>query len=293
MLPGGPEFGVKYTIIGPDGQRAVFNDDTDADYVGVLADVTGLDSPEMRENANDRVEADGGIHGDFWYGRRPVVLNGRVLAGGSAETRNWRSTKLLRATNAMREDGVMYWTPTGSVPQFIRFRRQQPVRITGGFNKDCQVPLVSQDSYIWAYDLTSESVSAGGVAGAGRTYSRTYNRAYAAITAVGQVLVTNEGSAPTPPRLTITGPVTNPTIQNATTGESITLIYTLSAGQTLVVDHANRTVMLNGTTNRYSAYDFENSTWWDLVPGVNDLRFLPYAYTAGASLLVEYRHAWI
>jgi hypothetical protein len=295
MLPGGPEFGVPYELEGPDGQRAVFNDDSDPDYVGVLAEVSGLDSPEVRENAADRVEADGGVHGNFWYGRRPFVLTGRLLAGGSAALRNERATKLLRATNAMRADGILRWTPNGSVEQFVRYRRQQPVRITGGFNKECQVALVSSDAPIYSSELLSDSVDASSETPGGRTYNKVYNYSYATGSVVGATLTaTNQGSADTPATLTLTGSITDPVITNVTTGEAIALDVSLAAGEQLQIDTGHRSIIdPSDNQNRYSTLNFADTTWWALAPGSNTIRLDQYSNGAGASLLVEWRHAWI
>lgn len=110
----GVEQGAKYELIGPDGTRAVFNDPGDIDHVGFLTAVpSGLDSPEVRESADVLVEADGGVHGDFWFGRRPFTLEGlidptpaAVPSGDLAET----SAKVMenRLTNP-RPDRSTGW----------------------------------------------------------------------------------------------------------------------------------------------------------------------------------------
>ena len=64
--------------------------------------------------------------------------------------RNLQHTKLLAATNAMRADATLRWTPTGGVPVAIRLRRQQPPRITGGRAKSFQLAMVSAESRVYA-----------------------------------------------------------------------------------------------------------------------------------------------
>lgn len=157
------QFGVPFTLIGPDGSRAVFNDDTDPDYVGLLNSVSGLDSAEVRENFDDRVEADGGVHGNFWYGRRPVVLEG-LIRHTTAADRNAKEQKLLRASNAMRGDAGLSWTPDGSsIARRILLRRQQPVRISGAWNKQFMVPLVAENAAIESNQQAGIAVLPGGV----------------------------------------------------------------------------------------------------------------------------------
>jgi hypothetical protein len=255
------EINVKYTLTGPDGTTAVFNDPSDPNYVGMLTEVTGLDSPDVRESADDLVEMDGGIHGDFFYGRRPVVLNGIVLNPSSASARNLRLDLLSRASDAMRGDAVLTWTPSGSVPQYIRVRRQQPLRISGAWQKTFQVPLVAADPRIYSSSLnTSTVVTSPSATSAGRTYPKVYPIAYSAAAPLGQLLVTNAGTSSTFPVLRIYGPGNNPKVYNFTTGKLIALTYSLGAGDWLTVDTLNRTVLLNDTTSRYSAVDFLNTT---------------------------------
>ncbi|MBA3240082.1 MAG: phage tail family protein [Acidobacteria bacterium] len=293
----GPEFGVKYTLTGPDGSRAVFNDPTDPDYVGYLKDVTGLDSPDVRESSEDLTGLDGGIHGDFFYGRRPVVLEGIIEAPVSASARNARMMKLQMASNAMRDDAVLKWTPSGGVENYVTVRRQQPLRIRGGWNKEFQCALVAADPRIYGSTLNERSdVAGGGLTSptGGRAYSRTYDSSYGPGGSVfGEFTVTNEGSAETFPILTITGPCTNPLISNWTTGQDLRMNYTLGDGDTLTFDMLNRTIVLNGTASRYGYLDFFNSEWWPLVPGGNELRLTFDSYSSPAALEVAWRHAWL
>jgi len=142
------QYGVPFTLEGPDGTKAVFNNEGSADYVGILSpESSGLDSPEVREDALSRVENDGGVHGNFFYDRRPVVLQGTIIAS-SATQRNERVEKLQRASNALRGNCTLKWTPTGGTERMLELRRQQPLRVTGGYVKEFMLPLVSADAFI-------------------------------------------------------------------------------------------------------------------------------------------------
>lgn len=155
----GVEYGAKFTLTGPDGTKVVFNDSTDPNYVGILSmESSGLDSADVREDAAEAIEADGGIHGNFFYGRRPVVLQGTIIASSAAQ-RNERAGKLLRATNAMRADAVLKWTPVGGAEVELKLRRQQPARITGGFVKSFQIAMVSADARILSTASHASSVT--------------------------------------------------------------------------------------------------------------------------------------
>ncbi len=278
VVSSGPQFGVPYTLIGPDGTRAVFNAFEDPDYVGSLSDVTGLDSPEIREFSEDLVEDDGSTHSSFYYGRRPVVLEGQIdnrpsgpLSDLSTNVvRNLRMTRLTRATNAMRKDAVIRFAPEGGLEQQVSVRRQQPLRITGAFNKTFQAGMVAEDPRIYSAALR-EVIIAPNVS----------------------TLISNVGIADTHPSVTLFGPATNPIITNLATGEQVKLTYVLAAGAYLVLDFARKTVLLNGATSVYSSVDFVNTDWWTLLPGANTVSWTATATTTASSMRVNYRDAWI
>lgn len=82
----------------------------------------------------------------------------------------------------------------------------------------------------------------------------------------------NEGTFPTPPIFTIEGPVTNPILDNDTTSQSFyTSGLTLAAGESAVVDMGARTFSIEGVV-RMDFLDAALSSWFELQPGVNDIR---------------------
>lgn len=289
----GIEWATKYTLTGPDGTIAVFNDETDPNYVGALTtESSGLDSADVRESSDDIPEGDGAVHGLFFEGRRPVVLTGAILAS-SLNDRHLKVDRLRRAAHALQGDAILTWTPTGGTPLMLRLRLQAAKRIVGGWVKAFQLPMVAADPRIYGANLSSVSVSAAGAVDAGREYDRSYDINYGVTPSVGQLLVQNIGDAPSPPIMRVYGPGVNPSIQNQSTGEVITLNYTLSAGEFLSIDPAAGEVLLNGLTNRYGAVDQANTQWWNLLPGTNDIRLRYYSFSAGAKLELDWRDAYL
>lgn len=273
-VPTGPEINGKWIITGPDGTRAVFNDPTDLDYVGMLTDVSGFDAPELRESADDLVQMDGGIHGDFYYSRRPVTLTGLVLNPASADERNRKMTKIMRACRALRSDAIVEWTLSGGYQQYISARLQNGPRFEGAWQKSFQIGFVAADPRIYSKIYQQNAAPAASP--------------YAALT------LNNAGNADTWPLVSVRGPGTNPTVVNYSTGQAIRLVYTIpTASDFVVFDAFNRTVKLNNTASVYSGIDFINSDWWALAPGDNEIRLYFDSFSTGASLTVEHRSAWL
>lgn len=121
----------------------------------------------------------------------------------------------------------------------------------------------------------------------GRGYNRSFDYGYGGGSS-SAVSAVNAGSISTPPSMTVYGPLTNVTVTNETTGQSITITYTLASGEFLDLDFAERTVLLNGTASRYYAM---TGDWWDLAPGTNTLRMT--ANSGTGTVAVSWRDTWL
>src|SRR5687767_13381883 len=95
-LPLSAPTNAKYTLTGPQAVVAVLNDSADGNWVGDTTEVTGLDSPDVRESADDIVEGDGGVHGNFYYGRRPITLSGNIKGHTTLASRGVKEDRLGR-----------------------------------------------------------------------------------------------------------------------------------------------------------------------------------------------------
>lgn len=265
------ELNVSYMLTGPTGIVAVFNDQSSGNYVGMITELTGFDSPEIRESADDLVQMDGGIHGNFYYGRRPVVMNGILLNPASATARNARMEKLTQASDALRADAVLDWTPSGGARRKLSLRRQQPLRFIGAWQKEFQLAMVAADPRIYSYaSSTLEKLTSAG----------------------GNVAPTNAGTTPTWPIFTITGPINSPIITNTVTGEDLRFTNNLSAGNTMIIDTLNHTV-ISGVTNLYGSVNFTLSEWFPMLPGANSFTLSGSSTTAATKLRVDWNDAWM
>lgn len=72
------------------------------------------------------------------------------------------------------------------------------------------------------------------------------------------------------PVITITGPAVNPSLENVTTGGLLTYTGTITNTQTLVIDMAEQTAKLNGTSVLQNLY----GDWLSFAPGNNTIAFI-------------------
>lgn len=212
-VPYAPSFSDTYWLISPDGSvTARFNGSVaDPNWCGVLTDVGGLDSAIIRESAEELVEADGGVHGNFWLGRRPIVLTGMTYGHSTVDQRTARLDRISRASQGFRGDCELHWQPqSAGAPEMMTWvRRQAEVKYAEGWNKTFQIPLVSQ--YARLFSATLHTI----------TQAQT-NGSFVTVNAE------NQGSYDSLPALKAYGPVTNPTIVNTT--NSVVQAATLISG---------------------------------------------------------------
>jgi hypothetical protein len=277
------EKGAIYTLYNPtNGATAVFNNPASGNYVGMLTDITGLDSPEIRESAEDLAQADGGTHGWFWAGRRPMTMTASIFGHASIRDREIRIDRAKRASLALRNDSVLSWIPSPQaqvgnpsyIEMFTYVRRQGPLRESGGWIKEIQIPLVSEFAAIYSVEQHTQTTAAGSSNG-----------------------VENKGSWPAYPVFRIAGPSSamNPTITQSFTNSVINTTGSLlvASGETLEIDTLNHTAYFtSGARNGQSANSFINfaTTIWPTMATGSSTFVL--SGTTG-TLTVVWRDTWM
>lgn len=282
-LPYAVEQDAVYTLTGPAAGGsvvAVFNNPASGNYVGMLTEITGLDSPEVRESAEDLVEADGGSHGSFYFSRRPIVLNCSVFGHSTIAARSARIDKARRASTALRTDATLSWVTSAGTSMFVPVRRQQPFRETGAWNKTLQIALVSEYAVLFGSTLKTGNM----------------------VTVNTPISVENQGSYPSYGTLTITGPpsgtFTNAQFVNVTDSNRTfkTTGLTLAANEVVVFDLLNHTGVFTagsgahapGTSaNRY--IDFATTAWPAMLSGTNSIKLTG---TGVATASLAFRDTW-
>ena len=103
------------------------------------------------------------------------------------------------------------------------------------------------------------------------------------------ILAVNAGTFETRPVVTVTGPVTSPSIINGATGQAVTFTgLVVGSGHQLVLNMDARQAFYNG-----AFYPADSaSAWWVLNPGTSTV-FMTGSNSAGSTLSMTWSSAWV
>lgn len=277
--PFSPEIGARYVLTNStNGAVAVFNDPTDALYAGMLTEVTGLDSPDVRESAEELAQADGGTHGYFYFGRRPITLSGRLFGHATKLERNTRLDYINRASMALRGDSILSWKPSSREENLLKnpgfetnttdwvayqnggatatLTRTTSQSRSGSASAQLAVTATGSDVGI-SSNSTSAPISAGqSISTAGYVRSSTSRNAYSILawynssgsflsSSTGSTVASSTSGWTRTPTLTVVAPV------GAAYVSAYVVFSTVTSGQTHFVDD----VMLNVGTSVNNYFD--------------------------------------
>lgn len=229
----GIELGCPYYFYEPSGVNYVaLNVPADANFIGYVKSITGLDMSGVRENAQTVVAGDGGYHGPFWRDRRPWTFSGFIVPSFSLVARDQAQEKLEGILGAcLRADGTLLWTPADTITRKLLFRCQQPVRVSEGqsnVQKMFQVAAVSAD---WrAVSNTAKS----------QTITHTY------LATTGTCV--NSGNCDAAPIFTFTGPIINPFVINNVTNKKVSFAATIGS-ETVTIDLTGTYPVISGNVS--------------------------------------------
>jgi len=260
-----------YTFqFGTDGQ--LLNGDpiaSDDPFVDIT-NVTGLDNPEFRITEREREGMDGGFVDATFEKMRTIVLEGTIFN----VTDDFLD--LLKSNYAPSADAQpFYFKAPGQQERIIycksygvRYAWERP-RSYGIVN--VQIQLKAEDPTIYG-DLLEDTAEIG-TSESGFGFDLSFPFGFGLADSTGAAVLYNRGNKNCGATLEIVGPVTNPRIMHNESDGDLQFNIDLTDGDTLTVDLREKTIMLNGTTNRRGTL-LNTSTWFLLVPGTNTIRFL-------------------
>lgn len=111
---------------------------------------------------------------------------------------------------------------------------------------------------------------------------------------LGAATLVNDGDAEAFPIYVINGPVTNPSITNATNGTFVTVNQSLLLGESITIDTREgiKTVLKGDDTNLYP-YLQAGSSLAPLQPGANAVTFNMQGATADTSVIANYQKRYL
>lgn len=148
------------------------------------------------------------------------------------------------------------------------------IQVTGDIDTDSansafvEVTFEAEYPFLQSYDLKTEDILIFNGGGFAIPFGVPLDMSAGAST---EAILTNAGNYQAYPIFTFVGPLTNPTIENLTTGKSLSLTYTLSADtDKIIIDTYLRTVIIEPSGNvgrQYVSGDF-----WTVDKGDNEIQ---------------------
>lgn len=257
-----------------------------------------IDLPGLQTADRLRLRRHGLSPGDDFAASRSIVLQIEVDAETESELNSTMATLLEITRPGLAESPMTVQIPGvaggGKRRLNVRPRRRNvPIDLDFFYGLPIvTVEFVATDPRI--YDGTPWQVSTtlpSGL-GSGLSFPAVPPLTFSGSSETGDVGAQNDGTFPVSPVIRIDGPVTNPSVTHLEKGYVLDFTITLGSSDYLIIDAESRSVLLNGSSNRYSTLS-STSQWWDLDPGDNTIRFRSDTNLETAILTAYYRSAWI
>lgn len=250
----------------------------------VVTEVDGLiGPPNATTNDDDRAYHHGAIMGRHTLNGRKVTMQIEVVDKAAIETRLDELIGALTPSSARIEYPLTFQRPGKEIRKInCRVTKgPQPTsdwKLARGY-AGVNVQFIATDPRVYTNTPLSQVITLTSVASNSGVLTNT--------AATWDELDTFQGS---PPTITIVGPAVNPRIANAqAVNRSIKANITLTAGQTMVIDVAKRTVTVGGTPN-YSVIPDDNQ-WWEVMKGANTVTYSRTGTTGTSTATIAWNPA--
>jgi phage-related protein len=107
---------------------------------------------------------------------------------------------------------------------------------------------------------------------------------------------TNDGDSDSYPIIIFHGELEDPTLTNQTTGEQITLNYTLTAGQRIEIDTKRQTALFytaDDDPEGANVLQYIGGDWLKLVAGTNTLKLVTAVYNSIGYVNLQWRDKYL
>jgi hypothetical protein len=242
--------GVQYELINQDGESIIINDHTDPENVIALQDYPSFDLEIKNQEINKE-----GQHGiwDFFsfYGKRLITFSGVIVGENEA--------KVMEIQDKLKLVVGLPLEPTSTNNGLLTIKYTDPrgreLQTTGKLYSAPRFSRVMRENFKLAFQLVLKSANpdiesqtettTNGVRGyeAGVIKLPTLMPITMPIVKQQTLTITNLGTTYANPKITINGALTNPRIDNLTTGKFMAFTRTLTVGQKIIIDVKQGTIV--------------------------------------------------
>ena len=227
--------------------------------------ITGLEElPPIRSGDQARAYAHGEMPGLDLAAGRTILVPLNVFDSGAGDFAV-NVEKLKTITAPLTVEQPLAFTLPGRNPRTLNCRprrRSLPVDLQYSFRYGrAVIEFHATDPRIYDATFTSSTLALPSAA-TGLTFPATAPFVFGSTGTGGTATFANAGNCPAPWIAQIIGPVTNPVVTLAATGQAVVINGTVNAGETLTIDSLSRTVLL-GTASRAS-WVGSTTVWWEL-----------------------------
>lgn len=246
----------------------------------VLNGFQGFDYPNIKSAVADIPGRIGSALIASSYGRRIISWNGELVGSDVFGERR-------AMLSAMRQVGTMKLIEFTTYDNLALQCEAEITKVDSPYNHMIQaflIEAVAPDFRFYSQTLHEDSMAESQIEG-GTSIPTPVPIDFDGSGSSGGLNIVNLGNEDTPISFTIKGPGEGFTVRNDTTQKQFRINYAISVGDEIVIDTKNKTVLLNGTYNIYSALE---GYFWELVSGTNRIFFITDS-SADENTLLEMR----
>jgi hypothetical protein len=208
--------------------------------------IQGLESAKIRLPVIQKPNADGAIVPNHLYGERLITFSGKIWADTAVDYRTRRrafesATAIKRDSSGKRQPIIFKFTTDDDLElQVEAYLKEIDFPDTYMMHGKYRLDLLAPTYQMVGQELINRDIFVFQGGGFAIPFAIPLSMAAngGALTAI-----VNAGNAIAYPFYRLTGPLTNPTFTNTTTGEQFSLTYTLSSGELIEIDTVTHSVV--------------------------------------------------
>lgn len=241
----------------------------------LITKIDGIEMPAVDMQTQSAPYQDGVTDLDALFGPRTIVCEGSFLVSGLSAVYASRASMTAQLNPKLGLGTLTFTNDIGAYTTSCRcISAVLPNKDYTNPFQNFQLQFFCPDPY-W-YDINQSSILLSYVSG-GKTFPFTFPVVFGNYTGVVPQVALNLGDSVSPVVMSITGPATNPIVQNLTTGQLMKINIILNNNDVLNINtkFGSKSVILNrgGVISNQSSCIDANSTFWSLDIGANTIQF--------------------